>query len=442
MARLRNSPGSESIQVHPCVSQTASERAVVRARKEEVDAQILQMGLSLQCLKDEGRLLQDLLDAYRYPVLTLPNEIVSEIFLNFLPNYPICPPLIGPLSPARLCDVCRKWRDIALHTPRLWRAISWPPHINFWLSPYPKQIFSAWLERSASCPLSIKLIEDGSTNQLARKIVQYRARWEHLELTFATNGSVATDLLHANVQLPLLRSLKLRALSILPRASFLVAPRLRKLTLEFYGARDLPVCFPWQQLTVLSIALIDPFDCCEVVERLANIVYCRLMLMPVSANRNIEELKSPRDSTLPYLETFIVHLPSGTKWALFDTLSVPALRRLEVKGLGLIAPDPVASLVSLISRSGCRLQELCIPGMSKATAKVFRRTLESSSVVLFIQPDAKLEITDSFLRESNDGGDTESNYDDAGDTESYYDEDSSLSVGSTRDLSRALEESE
>ncbi|KAJ7608127.1 hypothetical protein DFH06DRAFT_1018088 [Mycena polygramma] len=249
------------------------------------------MELSLQSLKDEGQLLQDRLDAYTYPVLTLPNEIVSEIFLNFLPNYPICPPLIGPLSPARLCHICRKWRNIALHTPRLWRAISWPPHMNFGFNPYPKDLFSAWLERSASCPLSIKLIEDGSTHQLARKIVDYRARWEHLEITFTTNGSVATDFLQTNVRLPLLRSLKLRALSSLPRASFLVAPRLRKLALEFYAAKDLLVLFPWQQLTVLSVALIDALDCCDVIDQLANIVYCRLILIPISAHRNIEEIR-------------------------------------------------------------------------------------------------------------------------------------------------------
>ncbi|KAJ6504124.1 hypothetical protein C8R47DRAFT_177927 [Mycena vitilis] len=54
---------------------------------------------------------------------TLPNEITSEIFLHFLPVYPRCPPLTGNLSPTCLTHICRRWREIALTTPALWRAM-------------------------------------------------------------------------------------------------------------------------------------------------------------------------------------------------------------------------------------------------------------------------------------------------------------------------------
>ncbi|KAF8146307.1 hypothetical protein K438DRAFT_1990938 [Mycena galopus ATCC 62051] len=58
-----------------------------------------------------------------YPVLTLPPEIVGEIFTNWLPSYPDCPPPRGSLSPLFLGQICRQWRTIAFSTPSLWRAI-------------------------------------------------------------------------------------------------------------------------------------------------------------------------------------------------------------------------------------------------------------------------------------------------------------------------------
>ncbi|KAJ7629983.1 aspartic peptidase domain-containing protein [Mycena polygramma] len=116
---------SGGTQTHP----TASERAALgadRARIADIDLQILELEASVNALKKEKTTVQRRLDAYTYPVLTLPNEITSEIFVHFLPVYPKAPPPIGPLSPHLLCQICQKWRDIALATPALWRAISLP----------------------------------------------------------------------------------------------------------------------------------------------------------------------------------------------------------------------------------------------------------------------------------------------------------------------------
>ncbi|KAJ7231014.1 hypothetical protein C8J57DRAFT_966010, partial [Mycena rebaudengoi] len=67
--------------------------------------------------------LQTCLDAYKYPILTLPTEITSGIFVHFLPPYPQCTPATGLSSPELPCQICRVWREIALGTPQLWRAI-------------------------------------------------------------------------------------------------------------------------------------------------------------------------------------------------------------------------------------------------------------------------------------------------------------------------------
>ncbi|KAJ7633162.1 hypothetical protein FB45DRAFT_745848, partial [Roridomyces roridus] len=60
---------------------------------------------------------------YKYPVLTLPTEITSEIFIQFLPPYPARPAIVGKRSPSFLLRICRTWRNVALSTPALWCAV-------------------------------------------------------------------------------------------------------------------------------------------------------------------------------------------------------------------------------------------------------------------------------------------------------------------------------
>ncbi|KAJ7257017.1 hypothetical protein C8J57DRAFT_1649148, partial [Mycena rebaudengoi] len=89
-------------------------------RISELDARILSLQKSLDAARRQRENLQSRLDDRPYPVLTLPVEITSEIFIHFLPKYPLCPPLTGLLSPALLGQIFRKWREIAFNTPGLW----------------------------------------------------------------------------------------------------------------------------------------------------------------------------------------------------------------------------------------------------------------------------------------------------------------------------------
>ncbi|KAJ7068769.1 hypothetical protein C8F01DRAFT_963465, partial [Mycena amicta] len=61
------------------------------------------------------------------PVLTLPPEILSEIFLHCLlePDQPV--PKLNPerpRAPLLLLQICRTWRNVAIGTPRLWQRLS------------------------------------------------------------------------------------------------------------------------------------------------------------------------------------------------------------------------------------------------------------------------------------------------------------------------------
>ncbi|KAJ6483105.1 hypothetical protein C8R45DRAFT_1075458, partial [Mycena sanguinolenta] len=56
-----------------------------RCRLGDLAIQIEALQRSLSTLKKEQIEAQSRLDAYKYPVLTLPNEVVSEIFVHVLP---------------------------------------------------------------------------------------------------------------------------------------------------------------------------------------------------------------------------------------------------------------------------------------------------------------------------------------------------------------------
>ncbi|KAF8175470.1 hypothetical protein K438DRAFT_1608588, partial [Mycena galopus ATCC 62051] len=63
------------------------------------------------------RNFEEELDSIVYPVLSLPPEITSHIFIQSLPEDTRPSPRSAPLL---LVQICRSWRVIAIATPDLW----------------------------------------------------------------------------------------------------------------------------------------------------------------------------------------------------------------------------------------------------------------------------------------------------------------------------------
>ncbi|KAJ7234799.1 hypothetical protein C8J57DRAFT_995544, partial [Mycena rebaudengoi] len=59
------------------------------------------------------------LDQYTYPVITLPPEITSEIFLQCLPAGQYISPHLSN-APLVFLAVSRAWRNLSLANPSLW----------------------------------------------------------------------------------------------------------------------------------------------------------------------------------------------------------------------------------------------------------------------------------------------------------------------------------
>ncbi|KAJ7620661.1 hypothetical protein B0H17DRAFT_859233, partial [Mycena rosella] len=94
----------------------------------------------------ERQELRAKLDTIVYPVLTLPPEITSHIFLQSMPKDAKPSPLAAPLV---FTQICRQWRAIAFTTPNIWQSISLERNNSC------SQLLDMWLKHSGSLALTL-----------------------------------------------------------------------------------------------------------------------------------------------------------------------------------------------------------------------------------------------------------------------------------------------
>ncbi|KAK7052172.1 F-box domain-containing protein [Favolaschia claudopus] len=347
------------------------------AQIREIESQILKLEEQVTALKNSISVLhsykdpaQQRLDSYKYPVLTLPNEIVSEVFLHFLPTYPEPPPFFGGLSPTTLTQICHRWRDIALTTPALWRAIDLRGFTVEWVA----LLAPVWLERSGCLPLSIRAAESELDDfaSIFGVLIPHRARWEQLDLKL-------DDPEHLEVldgPLPLLRTLSVYLAHCSDHPLLLQSlPCLRTVVLDDYERPSL--ILPWSQLASLTLRCLYPAECVSILRQTQNLVHCNVKIW---AGQLPEDRLA--DLTLPRLETLVFERGSDGVWRDFMQLLVtPALRSLKIREDLLDQTDPIASLNAFILRSGCTLNELLITRAFIHTDASYREAFPSIPLV-------------------------------------------------------------
>ncbi|KAJ7074001.1 hypothetical protein C8F01DRAFT_1360737 [Mycena amicta] len=332
-------------------------RTADRLRLPTLDAEIKQLENALNALYSERKLIQDRLDSYIYPVMTLPTEIVSEIFIQYLPPYPACPPLLGEGSPTKLAQICRRWRTIAHSTPELWRAIElFAIQDSFAQSRLQITLAQArdWLRRSHSLPLSLLLNEAVQQQDGLSLLLEHRARWEHVLLEFDSQEQ-ATDASPAPT--PLLRELSIHhdSSDLAPFTGPLEAPRLRAVFL------DLPVAsyelllpsLPWGQLTRLFLEEISLAMAARILQETRSLVDLRLEIGSTYQAVNAPVLYLSKLETL-IIDTYSISEVIGD---FLHLLRLPALRRLHMDLLRFSSMDRLKAVIASFT---CKLQRLQI----------------------------------------------------------------------------------
>ncbi|KAJ7762599.1 hypothetical protein B0H16DRAFT_517751 [Mycena metata] len=229
----------------------------LRLHAASLDTKIAVLRAQVDELLKQRAAAQERLDAITYPVLTLPVEIISEIFCHTLaPGGPR-----SELTPHEktliLGHICRLWRQIAFSMPELWNTIRLTRQGI--LEP---ACIRAFLSRATSLPLSITVhkVDEGDVERdvlhaALNTIMPYSRNWAHLSIC----GTVETmHTFHVvRQQLPALHSLELLVYgrpAILDGTfgtMFQHTPLLRKVHLYGFGLQ--PSALPWSQLTSLHI---------------------------------------------------------------------------------------------------------------------------------------------------------------------------------------------
>ncbi|KAJ7479700.1 hypothetical protein FB451DRAFT_164037 [Mycena latifolia] len=309
--------------------------------------------------------------ACAYPVLTLSPEIVAEIFVHFLPNYPERPPPSGIYSPILLCLVCRQWRDIAFSTPTLWRAIRIELNEpgSYQIIDWKLHILETWLSRSGGCPLSVCIQYHLNfsplsspyphLSQFLRTLVSHCTRWEHIELIMPFE-----DLHLIQGEMPLLRHLVFGPTRLPPDpdeegyAVLTLFDRAPQLTSVVLTNCFVPSCLrlPWAQIIRLEGRCLFEHECVEILREVDQLVHCAL---------NVCDSSEPIPPalailSLAHLSTLMLRVTGSSDVrhaTILDNVTLPALRTLQVSETG-PAEQLILSLKSLVSRSRCRLESL------------------------------------------------------------------------------------
>ncbi|KAJ7186735.1 hypothetical protein C8R46DRAFT_278888 [Mycena filopes] len=289
-----------------------------------------------------------------YPVLTLPFDVISQIFVYCLPPEEDALPWRTE-APLLLAGICREWRDVALATHDLWNTM----HLNLRPHSVPKvdRLLDFWIPRAGNLPLSMSLVfkigntETSRVDSLDRLIGRYSRRWTSIELHMPMS-----ELLQLTPPVEQFVSLYNVVLDcgrleggIRPRVAttFLDSPKLRDV--HVFSNTVSRVVFPWGQLTTLRLDITTVGDCLKALRDVPNLVHLTASLW--------SEGIPPHSVSLLRLETLKLPLSHNRGPELLQYLTLPALQRLE---LDLQGQRQITYCISFLIRSACLLRQLSV----------------------------------------------------------------------------------
>ncbi|KAJ6464358.1 hypothetical protein C8R45DRAFT_1174424 [Mycena sanguinolenta] len=207
-------------------------------------------------------------------------------------------------------------------------------------------------------------------NPFAQLVASNLARLERLKVALLLDelrpiASSIPRLHHLDIHIPRLTSLEPVLFNQLQ------VPLLRSVVLS--GIASQCVRLPWAQLTSLALYNVGLETFVPILSQTSNLIHCELHIR--RHRREVTDLG--RAPTLLSLECLILkayHDDHPFEYLKF--FITPALSRLALPER-FLGPDPLRSLTDFMSKSGAKLQEVCITGRRLTPKNSYRGALQS-----------------------------------------------------------------
>ncbi|KAK7063528.1 F-box domain-containing protein [Favolaschia claudopus] len=333
----------------------------LRDRLAEIDFDIEELQAKIQRLQTARKPIVDALDAIVYPILTLPTEIISEIFkqhLNHIFDTQLEEnqlPLVNlrhakSAGPLFLSHVCRAWRCIAVNMPSLWCRVREDSFLA------DGKLLTCWLQRAGGQMLHLDLGPDPTqTTRLLPIVAPYSPRWRTFKCSLRHPISIPIDTVSGRILL--LRDLDIRwdgpgsrDLEMTPITAFSDAPELRNVELHHFPPQR--ILLPWAQLTHLILHGQNFADGIEALRLTPNLEeLCIDLHSPPDV--------APKSVTLNHVQKLV--LPDEYEWVadLLPYITLPRLDTLDITSK--YAEDADAEpLITLLQRSHCALRSISL----------------------------------------------------------------------------------
>ncbi|KAJ7622431.1 hypothetical protein FB45DRAFT_838530 [Roridomyces roridus] len=382
----RQSPFKISLYTNDVLSDAECGRVRDFLAGPQVEAEVLtQEIIRLQAQLDDLTATRNQLNEFIHshlalvsPVRRLPDDILREIFIASLPSKGNAT-LRASDTPILLCHVTRRWRNLALSTPRLWATlhiIGLPVMQDNTRVDRMNDAANAWLSRSGALPLSISFVQgrpffrrvDSNAMELHRSacktfldtLIKFAPRWGSVRFSIAQEFDITPLAEVAPEDVKMLRSAAIDRWD--DGIPFLGAHGLRALSLQ---VAELPASLPihWESLCHLTLvsAQNDQMPAFNLV--LPALRQCsRLENLSVDFHFTMDPQPHP-PCDLPHLRQLSV---GGTAWGLVCCVNAPQLRILSCvlhRVPSLETPNPLVRLASRSNHLEClRLELTAISG--------------------------------------------------------------------------------
>ncbi|KAJ6447392.1 hypothetical protein C8R45DRAFT_117879 [Mycena sanguinolenta] len=351
-----------------------------RAALVEIQAKIARFKTFSTCyisvLQKQQHELEAELGAVVYPVLSLPPEIISRIFVQCLPDDGVSP-WDGDAAPLVLVRVCRQWKDIALSTCQLWSSLRIQSVSDDKIK-VPRgtlQKLQSWFSRARASPLSLSVTHNSFMRLKDSEELDISSFFNRLwRLDFPDTASGYDKLVPSDTHFPRLQCLSIISRDVHLKNVVAHAPLLNELhwSRKSKGAFDFRGFASTAMTTLHIYSYSGGFSPAEFIGILRHFPSLSHLECPVLPDSNPHHTPW----TFPNLLSLSL-LESNGRVPLIHALSVLTLPNLGCLGC-VFAPFPSHSAVilSFLSRSACVIRELTCdfyedPAMILQTLRLF-----------------------------------------------------------------------